>query len=141
MMPLAKRQKKNYDKSRKFQLEWSAKLPWAEGVLLADGRLYMVRCRACTVVESREKLLSLKWDTLCKHEGRRRAQADNQAKGMKKGNVYFQKSYRHAQNLVIFAVRKPETILQQVNKFGSLERKKRKSNSRPCFTSCLMGGL
>jgi hypothetical protein len=109
---LAKRQKKNYDKSRKFQLEWSAKLPWAEGVLLTDGRLYMVSCRACTIVEGREKLLSPKWDMLYKHEGRRRAQADNQAKGMKKGNVYFQKSCRHAQNLVIFTARKPETILQ-----------------------------
>jgi hypothetical protein len=124
--PTAKRWKKNYDKTRKFQLEWSAKLPWAEGVLLEDGRLHMVRCRACTAVDGREKLLAPKWDTLCKHEGRQWAQADNALQGVKKGDVYFLKSCHHALNMAVFAAKKPISILQQVNKFGSLERRKKK---------------
>jgi hypothetical protein len=35
---------KKYDRHRKFQTEWSAKLPWAEGILADDGILHMVRC-------------------------------------------------------------------------------------------------
>jgi hypothetical protein len=58
---------------RRFQLEWQAHLPWAEGVLSEDGKLHMVRCRTCTTVDGQEKLLAPKLDTLLKHEGRRRA--------------------------------------------------------------------
>jgi hypothetical protein len=68
-----KKSKPNYDRARRFQLEWQARLPWAEGVLSEDGKLHMVRCRTCTTVDGQEKLLAPKLDTLLKHEGRRRA--------------------------------------------------------------------
>jgi hypothetical protein len=34
--PTPKNQK-NYDRSRKFQLEWAANMSWAEGIMSADG--------------------------------------------------------------------------------------------------------
>jgi hypothetical protein len=90
-------------------------------------------------VDGREKLLAPKWDTLCKHEGRRRAQANIALEGVKKGDIYFLKSCHHALNMAAFAAKKPISILQQVNKYGSLER--RKCNLHPCFIYCLLGGL
>jgi hypothetical protein len=68
--PTGKR-RRNYDRTRKFQLEFQAKLPWAEGVLTEDGRLHMVKCRPCSVVEGMPKLLAPKYNTLLKHEGQR----------------------------------------------------------------------
>jgi hypothetical protein len=35
--PPTGKKRRNYDRTRKFQLEWQAKLPWAEGVLTEDG--------------------------------------------------------------------------------------------------------
>jgi hypothetical protein len=121
-----KKTKPNYDRARRFQLEWQARLPWAEGVLSDDGKLHMVRCRTCTSVDGREKLLAPKLDTLLKHEGRRRATENMVAKGLKKGEVYVLKSCRHQQNLAICVARKPTSVLRHVNIFGSLERKKKK---------------
>jgi hypothetical protein len=121
-----KKSKLNYDRAQRFQLEWQARLPWAEGVLSEDGKLHMVRCRTCTMVDGREKLLATKLDTLLKHEGCRRATENMSAKGLKKGEVYVLKSCRHQQYSAIFAARKPNSILKQVNLFGTLERKKKK---------------
>jgi hypothetical protein len=121
-----KKSKPNYDRARRFQLEWQARLPWAEGVLSEDGKLHMVKCRTYTTVDGREKLLAPKLDTLLKYEGRRRAAENMSAKGLKKGEVYVLKSCRHQHNSAIFAARKPNSILKQVNLFGTLERKKKK---------------
>jgi hypothetical protein len=61
----------NYDHTRKFQLEWHAKMPWAEGSLLPDGSLYLVRYRSCSTMDGREKVMAPKWNILCKHKGYR----------------------------------------------------------------------
>jgi hypothetical protein len=39
---LKSEKQKKYDRHRKFQTEWSAKLPWAEGILTDDGILHLV---------------------------------------------------------------------------------------------------
>jgi len=93
--PASKKAKKSYDVARRFQLEWAARLPWAESVLSSDGRLHHVKCRSCSAVEGKAKLLAPKLDTLLKHEGRRKATADNPAKEMKKGDVFIVKTCRH----------------------------------------------
>lgn len=61
--PLIKRLKKNYDFTRKFQMEWSAKLPWAE-MVLEDGVLHMVRCKVCTEMGKKSHVMDPKWHTL-----------------------------------------------------------------------------
>jgi hypothetical protein len=85
--PPTRRRRKNYDRTKKFKLEWQAKLPWAEGVLTKDGRLHMVKCRPCIAVEGVPKLLAPKFDILLKHEGRRHAIRDQPPKNIKKGEV------------------------------------------------------
>jgi len=72
MCPLHKL-KKSYDCTKKFQLEWVAKLLWAIGVLVIDGVLHNVKCKVCTIIDKKPCLLTSKWDTLMKHEGMTKA--------------------------------------------------------------------
>jgi hypothetical protein len=67
---LLRKRKKSYELNRHFQDSWAAKLPWAEAVVGADGRITQVRCKICSDIEGREKLLVPKIDSLYKHAGR-----------------------------------------------------------------------
>jgi hypothetical protein len=137
--PTGKR-RRNYDRTRKFQLEWQAKLPWAEGVLTEDGWLHMVKCRPCSAVEGVPKLLASKFDTLLKHEGRRRAVRDQPLKNIKKGDVFVAKDCKHQRNNAIFCARQPCTVLEQINSVGtSLERLKKRVQFALLFTLLTYG--
>ena len=83
----ARKKKQSYEMNRHFQDSWAARLPWAESVLGRDGRVAQVRCKICTEVEGREKLLVPKLDSLWKHAGRRKALVDFGK--VKKGDHYF----------------------------------------------------
>jgi hypothetical protein len=74
--PSVKRLKKSYDHTRKFQLEWVVNLSWAERVLINDGKLNMVKCKVCNMIDRKPCLFAPKWDMLMKHEGRRKAKKD-----------------------------------------------------------------
>ncbi len=63
--------KKSYDNSRKFQAKWVAKLPWAKGLMVVSGIIQIVRCRVCSLVENKDKIVRCKWDTLTKHVNHR----------------------------------------------------------------------
>jgi hypothetical protein len=39
----------------------------------AHGKVHQVKCKVCSKIEDKEKLLALKLDSLWKHNGRRRA--------------------------------------------------------------------
>jgi hypothetical protein len=68
--PPTNHSKKNYDLARKFQMEWSTKLPWIEMVLASDGKLHMVRCRVCINMGKKPYVMGPKWHTLLSHDGR-----------------------------------------------------------------------
>jgi hypothetical protein len=53
-----------WELNQNFQDIWVAKLLWAKIVIGEDGRLSMVRCKVCNVVEHHEKLLVPKFDGL-----------------------------------------------------------------------------
>ena len=121
-----KKPKKNYDLTRKFQLEWACKLPWAEGILTNNGRLHMVKCTVCSTMEKSDRLMQPKWDTLKKHEGRRKATRNMPAYNVKKGEWYMAKDSKHKKNMALFNARAPDTMLQQLNQSNRLEREKKK---------------
>lgn len=104
--PATKRIRKNYDRIRKFQLEWQEKVPWTEPIT-PDEKLHVVHCRPYSVVDGKGRLLAPKFYTLCKHEGCCKANRDMPRKDVKKGNVFVVKSCRH---------------------FSTMERKKKNSN-------------
>lgn len=110
----AKKQKTNYDSTRKFQLVWAVKLPWAEAILASDGVLQMVKCTICSEFDKKPCILGSKWDTLTKHEGRRKAKTDMPKFGVKKGQYYIAKDCRHRKNMRFHLAKNPTSILQQV---------------------------
>ena len=121
-----KKPKKNYDLTQKFQLEWACKLPWAEGILTNNGRLHMVKCTVWSTMEKSDRLMQPKWDTLKKHEGRRKATRNMPAYNVKKGEWYMAKDSKHKKNMALFNARAPDTVLQQLNQSNRLEREKKK---------------
>ncbi len=42
-----------------FQDVWNAKLPWAELMVDAHGKVHQVRCKVYTKIKGKEKLLAL----------------------------------------------------------------------------------
>jgi hypothetical protein len=74
--PLPQKLKKSYDCTCKFQLEWATKFPWVERVLVVNGILHNFWCRVYNIISRKPLLLAPKWDTLMKHEGRRKAHKD-----------------------------------------------------------------
>jgi hypothetical protein len=121
-----KKPKKNYDLTRKFQLEWACKLPWAEGILTNNGRLHMVKCTVYSTIEKSDRLMQPKWDTLKKHEGRRKATRNMPAYNVNKGEWYMAKDSKHKKNLALYNARAPDNVLQQLNQSNRLEREKKK---------------
>lgn len=112
--PSAKRHKKNYNATRKFQIIWAVKLPWAEAVLGPDGVLQMVMCTVCTDHEKKPYILGPKWDTFVKHEGKRKAERYMPKHGVKKGEYYISKDCRHGKNMHLHMARQPKTGLSKL---------------------------
>ena len=54
IQPATKKPRKISDLARKFQLEWARTLHWAEGTLKDHGKLHMVRCNVCLIVDMKE---------------------------------------------------------------------------------------
>jgi hypothetical protein len=71
--PPPRKLNKSYDHTWKFQLEWDVKLPWVEGVFATNGVFLNVKCKVCSTIDKKPYLLAPKWDTLMKHEGKRKA--------------------------------------------------------------------
>jgi len=124
-IPPPKKTKTNYDVSRRFQNEWAAKLVWAEPIRGNDGHVHLVKCTVCSTFEKTPKILGPKWDTLQKHEGRRKAAFNMPKYNVKAGEWYISKTSRHQINLRHFAARQPLSVLQQVNTSTSMARSKK----------------
>jgi hypothetical protein len=120
---LAKKRKKGYELNRHFQDSWAAKFPWAEAVVDVDGRITQVRCKVCSDVERREKLLVPKIDSLWKQVRRRKALVD-MAK-VKRGEYYYLGSNQHVKNERVYYAKGGETILQKLEARVVWERRKK----------------
>jgi hypothetical protein len=86
-----------------------------------DGFVTQVRCKICSEVEGREKLLAPKINGLWKHAGRRRALAN--FGGVKKGEHYFLGTNQHVQNERRYFAQVGDTIAVQVAQ-GAVKEKK-----------------
>jgi hypothetical protein len=69
---LTKKPKRSYDKSRIFQDSWAAMFLWEKLVLGEDSQISLVKCMICSVVEGKNKFLSLKLGILQKHVGKKK---------------------------------------------------------------------
>jgi hypothetical protein len=42
-------------------------MPWVEGLEFKGRIINVVKCKVCSLIENKEKIISRKWDTLKKH--------------------------------------------------------------------------
>jgi hypothetical protein len=61
---------KNYKFTWKFQIDWSAKAPWNEIILIGEGLLYMVNCSICTAKKVHLVIMDSKKDIVKRHRKR-----------------------------------------------------------------------
>lgn len=103
--------KKNqsYDLTQKFQVEWVVKMPWVELQVDSNGCGKYVKCKICFQVDHKNKLLAPKWDFFQKHASHRKV--DFFLKGVKKGEWYIIKDYKHARNEITYACKGKEFVL------------------------------
>jgi hypothetical protein len=81
-----------------------------------DGCMAQVRCRICTNVKGRDKLLVPKIDGLWKHAGRRRALVN--FGNVRKGDFYFLSTNQHVKNKKNYFARGGggATVMQKIAK-------------------------
>jgi hypothetical protein len=72
-------------------------MPWAKD-LAKEGFKNVVKCRVCSLIENKEKIIGCKWDTLTKKQGDRIVTKDVQKLGVKKGGEYITHYYTHLKN-------------------------------------------
>jgi hypothetical protein len=111
--PTPKRTRRNYELTRKFQIDWSAKAPWSEMILTREGFLHMVKCSICTAMRGHPIIMGPKWDTVQRHG----------------------KRVCHVKNTEFYAQRRPTTVLEQIQGCNTLESRKKVS------TNCVNGSF
>ncbi len=62
--PFEKKLQRFYKKTHAFQNMWACCFPWVEIVVGEDGLVAWVRCKICSNIEKKPKLLALKLNTL-----------------------------------------------------------------------------
>jgi hypothetical protein len=77
--------KNDNDAFRKNLDFWAAKLLWAKFCLRLNGNLHIVKCKICSEMEGKEKILVAKWDSLCKNASQRKVER-NIGTNVKKGD-------------------------------------------------------
>jgi hypothetical protein len=120
---LLRKRKESYEVSRHFQDSWAVKLPWTEAVMGTDGRITQVQCKIYSNIEGREKLLVPKIDSLYKPDGRRKVLVDMGK--VRRGEHYYLGTNQHVKNEHIFFAKGGQTIIQQVLKDVTKERKRK----------------
>ncbi len=56
-----------------FEDVWNVKLPWVEFMANEQGKVHLMRCKACSKIDGKDKMLAPKIDSLWKHARRRKA--------------------------------------------------------------------
>jgi hypothetical protein len=75
-----------------------------------------VKCKVCSLIESKDKIVGCRWDTFTKHAGRKIVVWDLLRLGVKKGGTYIAIDCAHLKNMRLYAQRGPKLILTQINK-------------------------
>jgi hypothetical protein len=74
-----------------------------------DGCVHLVKCKVCSVVEHKDKLMAPKWDSFQKHADQRKAKRN--MKGVKKGEWYTNNDCKNNKNLATYTCKGREIIL------------------------------
>jgi hypothetical protein len=84
--------------------------------MATSGIIQIVRCKVCSLVENKDKIVRCKWGTLTKHVNQRIIVHDLPQFGVKEGGEYIAKDCAHLKNMWLWAQRGPNFVLQQIKK-------------------------
>ncbi len=59
--------------NHKFQDVWALKTPRAKPIFNEVGLITSMKCRVCSKIKKKNKVLVVKWDSIDKHAGKRKA--------------------------------------------------------------------
>jgi hypothetical protein len=77
--------------------------------MCVDGYVHLVKCKICSEVEHKDKLIVPKWDSFHKYVGRRKAERN--MKGVKKGEWYTSNDCKLNKKVVINVCKGREFVL------------------------------
>ncbi len=77
-----------------------------------NDSLHTIKCRICSEVEGNDKILDAKWDSFCKHIGRRKAKKNTRI-DVKKRDCYYYKYCKHAKNHKLFTFHNHGSVVTQ----------------------------
>jgi hypothetical protein len=95
--------------NKHFQDTWAIKFPWAKSVMGSNDKVVQVRCKVCSFIDGKDKLLVVKLDFLWKHA--RCPKPLVVMSGVKVGEHYFLKFNAHVANEKFYFVKGSETML------------------------------
>jgi len=67
----------------------------------ASGIIQIVRCKVCSLVENKDKIMRCKWDILTKHVNHRIAIHDLLQLGVKRGGIHCQGLYPFEKHVIM----------------------------------------
>ncbi len=102
VQPKLEIKKQNYNAIRKFQDFCATKFPLVELCLGSHGNLHTIKCKVCSEVDGKDKLLLAKWDSFYIHVGHKKVEK-NIMTNVKKKIWYYFKYFKHAKNLNLLA--------------------------------------
>jgi hypothetical protein len=97
-----RKKRKLYEGFKKFQDTSTTKLPWAKFVFDEKGEVQQVRCKVCTSVEGKQKLMATKLDSLFKHQGHRKAKVPMPSVDAR--SFYFNKKIMYMLRMNVFTL-------------------------------------
>ncbi len=81
--------------------------------MVDDGFISTIRCKVCTQIKHKEKLLVLKMEFLSKHASKRKAKVVG--RGVVIGKWYCMKDLAHVKNEILYASLTHDYVLTQLN--------------------------
>jgi hypothetical protein len=85
---IVKKEKKSYVSTKTFQAKWATKLTRVEGLIAKSGFIHNVKCKVCSLIKNKGKIVGCKWDIFTKHVGHRIVVWDLLRFVVRKGGTY-----------------------------------------------------
>ncbi len=97
-------------------------MPWAKTIVGVNKKVTQIKCKVCSDIDGKDRLLVTKLDSLWKHVGQRLATIA--FVGVLIGDIYFLETNQHMINEKFYMQRGKGFVLQQIAKRLVVEQKK-----------------
>ncbi len=121
--PKKKANKLEWELNKVYQDKWATRFSWSKVVCGKDGKMMMFKCKICTNIEGREKLLVPKLNSVTKHFGLKKC-----IKARPRiiiGKLYIFLTNVHVKNKKLYAYKRWDNVVIQVTNGDKAERKKK----------------